>query len=565
MLFSTVVDNANVVIYCTQVPRTAYQTIIFLYCTTEATRRACVSILHTIRFCINFAHRARIMGKGSQYAWYVCMVIATTMILYGYDSSTFNAVQGSKNWVAYFHKPSPATVGSINTAYSVGGILAGVFLSAPISDRWGRKWAIIVGCVFVIISTFISTFSPRNIGVFIAGRAIVGIGQGIALPAGLTYISELAPAESRGKIMSFWQMNFSVGSFLAYWINFACSKHSKTLGDWDWKIVQLFQLLAPILIIAVLIFCPESPRWLAKNDRMEDAFKSLSKVRDDREAVRIEMSDITRAMQYEKENISSGYSALWKDPSVRKRLLLAIVLNIGQQLTGQGSLNNYSTKIYQAVFTDNSTIQLINALNGTFGIIFTLNATWTVDRFGRRFLFLVGAVGMAACMITAAAVVTETHGDLTTGKSQSVGIATVFLMFLFAFFFKPSWGATVWIWTGEIFSMNVRNQAIAISSQAQNVANVVLQQVFPIFLAKKGFYAMYMFGAINVLLFVYVWFFIAETKNVSIEEIDVIFGGHNHVDGELSKGQVSQPENAGVPADNAEPQKMNTLAAEKQV
>lgn len=433
-------------------------------------------------------------------------------------------------------------------------------MSAPISDTFGRRWAIISGCVIVIISTFISTFTPRNIGGFIAGRAIVGIGQGIALPAGPTYISEIAPAESRGKIMSFWQMNFSVGSFLAYWINYACSKNSKKLGDWDWKTVQLFQLLAPILIIVTISFCPESPRWLVKKDRMEDAVKALSQVRDDAETVQHEISDITRALQFEKNEISSGYSALYKDKSVRKRLckylspnrtshemlttlVLCILLNVGQQLTGQGSLNNYSTKIYQSVFTSNDTIQLINALNGTLGIIFTLNATWTVDRFGRRFLFLVGAVGMATCMIIAAAVVTETPGSLSEGKSHSVGIATVFLMFLFAFFFKPSWGATVWIWTGEIFSMNVRNQAIAISSQAQNVANVCLQQAFPIFLANEGFYAMYMFGAINVVLFFYVWFFIVETKNVEIEQIDALFGGKNHVENaELSKGTAEEIE-----------------------
>ncbi|KAL1592190.1 hypothetical protein SLS59_009846 [Nothophoma quercina] len=413
-----------------------------------------------------------------------------------------------------------------------------MFFSAPISDRFGRRWAIITGCAIVIVSTFISTFTPRNIGEFIAGRAIVGIGQGIALPAGPTYISEVAHAESRGKIMS-----FCVGSFLAYWINYACTKNASKLGDWDWKIVQIFQLLAPVLIIIAISFCPETPRRLVKHDRLEAAVQALSSVRDDPERVQHELSDISCALQFEKDEISSGYSALWKDKSVRKRLFLCILLNIGQQLTGQGSLNSYSTKIYQSVFTDNDTIQLINALNGTFGIIFTLNATWTVDRFGRRFLFLAGAVGMAMCMLIAAAVVTETPGSLSEGKTRSVGIATVFLMFLFAFFFKPSWGATVWIWTGEIFSMNVRNQAIAISSQFQNVANICLQQAFPVFLANEGFYAMYMFGAINVVLFAYVWFFIAETKNVSLEEMYTIFGGANHVENaELSKGTAEQIE-----------------------
>lgn len=115
-------------------------------------------------------------------------------------------------------------------------------------------------------------------------------------------------------------MNFSVGSFLAYWINYACSKNSAKLGNWDWKIVQLFQLLAPVLIICAIIFCPESPRWLIKHDRLEDAVKALSKVRDDPELVQHEVSDIARALQYEKDNISSGYSALYKDKSVRKRL-----------------------------------------------------------------------------------------------------------------------------------------------------------------------------------------------------------------------------------------------------
>lgn len=115
-------------------------------------------------------------------------------------------------------------------------------------------------------------------------------------------------------------MNFSVGSFLAYWINYACTRNVEKLGDWDWKTVQIFQLLAPILIIITISFCPESPRWLVKHDRMEEAVKALSQVRDDPERVQHEISDITRALQFEKDEISSGLSALWKDKSIRKRL-----------------------------------------------------------------------------------------------------------------------------------------------------------------------------------------------------------------------------------------------------
>lgn len=160
-------------------------------------------------------------------------------------------------------------------------------------------------------------------------------------------------------------------------------------------------------------------------------------------------------------------------------LVLAVGINIGQQFTGQGSLVMYSTMIYKKVFTDNSQIQLINALNGTFGILFTLNATWMADRFGRRPLLLIGAAGMSVCMFIVAAVVTETPNLADGSKEKSVGIATVFLMFLFAFFYKPSWGATVWIWTSEVFSMNVRAQAVAMSTQSQSISNTILRKDTP--------------------------------------------------------------------------------------
>ena len=145
---------------------------------------------------------------------------------------------------------------------------------------------------------------------------------------------------------------------------------------------------------------------------------------------------IREALEYEKEAISTGYAALWKDRSVRKRLLLAFVINAGQQITGQGTLNTYSTKIYQKVFTSSSQIALINALNATFGILFTMNAAWTVDRFGRKFLLILGGLGMAVCMVIVAAVETDTPTN-NGSKSEPVGISIVFLLFLFIFFCMP--------------------------------------------------------------------------------------------------------------------------------
>ncbi|KAK3203850.1 hypothetical protein GRF29_106g871128 [Pseudopithomyces chartarum] len=482
------------------------------------------------------------------YNWYISLVAASCMVLYGYDASTFNALQNSKNWKAYFNHPDENIIGAINTSYTVGAVVAGFFFGGPLADWAGRRMGMAAGAVLVIIATFMQCFAPRgNIGVFIAGRVVIGLGQGLALTAGPIYIGELSRPEVRGTIMSFWQMFYSVGSFIAYWVGFATAKHPQKLGDWDWKMVVIFQLLMPIVILAQVFFIPESPRWYIQHgNRQEDARNSLRKVRDTDQEVEDELLTIREAIEFEAEAISSNYSALWKDKSIRKRLVLCMIINGGQQITGQGTLNSYSSIIYKKVFNDPTKIALINALNATFGIIFTLNATWTVDRFGRKFLFIVGGIGMALCMLVVAAVGSETPTLPGDSKTQPVGISIVFLMFLFAFFYKPSWGATVWIYTSEIFSMNVRAQAVGMCSQTQNVVNSIVQQFFPIFLKNCGWYTFYFFAGINVLLALFVVFFLPETKQVSLEEIDTLFGGTNHVEGGGEMVGVKDPHRAEV-------------------
>ncbi|KAJ5826947.1 Major facilitator superfamily domain general substrate transporter [Penicillium robsamsonii] len=500
------------------------------------------------------------MSRKRAYNWYISCVAASCMVLYGYDASVFNSVQGSKNWLAWMNNPNANTIGSINTAYTVGAIFGGFFLGGPCADFLGRKLGMAIGCILVIMSTFMQTFAPRhNLAIFLAGRCIIGIGQGIALTAGPIYIGELAPAEIRGKIMTFWQMFYSVGSFICFWVNFACTKNVDKLGEWDWRLVVIFQLLVPVIILVLLPTIPGSPRWyVQRGNNIEKAREALQRVRDTEEEVEQELMEIREAIEYEREAISSNYSALWKDKSLRKRMGLALVLNAGQQVTGQGSLNSYSTKIYQKVFTSDSQIALINALNATFGIFFTLNAVWIIDRFGRKFLLIVGGIGMGLCMIIVSTVETQTPELADGSKSTPVGISIVFLMFLFIFFYKPSWGATVWIWTSEIFSMNVRAQAVGMASQTQNVANAIVQQFFPLFLENEGFFAFYMFAAINFLLAVFVWFLIPETKMVPLEEIDILFGGANHV----TQGEEVMAQQKGARVRDEENEKADTVTVE---
>ncbi|TGJ78741.1 hypothetical protein E0Z10_g10030 [Xylaria hypoxylon] len=474
------------------------------------------------------------------YNWYIALVAAMCMVLYGYDASVFNAAQGSDNWHEWFDldgKNDAYLIGLVNTAYTIGAIISGFFFGGPVADRFGRRWGMGLGCFITVIATFIQAFAPRhNIGAFIGGRVLIGIGQGLALTAGPIYIGEVSLPEVRGRVMTFWQTFYSVGSFLAYWIAYAGNIYKKRLGHWDWRLVVIFQILVPLIIMVLLPFQPESPRWwIKRHNNIDEAKKALRRIRDTEQEVEDEILSIREAIEYENETLGGGsYKPLFTDPSIRKRLGLAFVINVGQQLSGQGTLNSYSSAIYKKIWTSSQTINLINALNATFGILFTLNALWTADRFGRRWLLIVGAIGMAVCMLIVPIVGLKTPdviaADGSATKTQPVGIAIVFLLFLFIFFYKPSWGATVWMWTSEVFSMNVRAQAVGMCSQSQNVANTVFQQFFPIFLAKEGLKCLFFFFATNVLLAIFVFFFVPETKQVSLEEMDALFGGQNHVE-----------------------------------
>lgn len=460
-------------------------------------------------------------------AWMYCISACMSMILYGFDASTFNAVQGYTEWKEYFHHPDPNVIGSVTTAYTVAAILGGFFISPWMSDTFGRRMNIIVGSVLVIAATCLQTFSPRVIGAFIAGRGIIGLAQGIALPAAATYISEVAPTEIRGKVLSFYQLFYSVGSFICFWASFGTTK-APQLGEWRWKTVVFLQVLAPIALLATIPFAPESPRWLVQNNKIDQARACLRKVRAESE-VEAELLSIREAIAFEKREMSGvSYKLFFTDPSIRWRFFLACVINFGQQATGQGSLNNYSTIIYQKVFSSNSTIQLINALNATMGILFTLNATWMVERFGRRQILIGGALGQALCMFIVSLVGSQTATTASGGKSNGVAIAIVILLFSFILFYKPSWGATVWIYSSEIFSMKVRATGVGMATQTQNVANAILQQAFPVFLAKAKWYTFFFFCGFNIFLALFCYFLLPETKGVALEDIDTLFGGENH-------------------------------------
>jgi hypothetical protein len=288
----------------------------------------------------------------------------------------------------------------------------------------------------------------------------------------------------------------------------------------------LIQVAFPLIIAIGIMFCPESPRWLAERGRNEEALHAMKRVRSSLDA-EAEMETILAALAYEKAIVKShrwwtpcacisssemsvslnksSDITLFQEKSLRRRMFVALFLNAGQQVCGSGLLSTYSTLIYQKTFSDSNTIFLINGIYGSFSILFTLSCYPLVDRIGRKALLLTGAFGQGMSLLIVSIIGATTHQNVDGTRPRNVGIAVAAMFHVFAVFYKPSWGATVWVYTSDIFSTDVRAHAVAMASQTQPVVSSIVNQFFPLFLAKCGFYTFFFFAGLNIFLFMGVW------------------------------------------------------------
>lgn len=433
-------------------------------------------------------------------------------ILFGYDLGVISGVLVFINKV--WHLNAWET-GIVTASLSVGAIF-GAGLAGKLCNAWGRKRSIMTAAVIVIIGTLLATFSPTFTMLTIS-RLVIGLGIGCSSATVPTYLSELAPSRLRGAMSALNQIFIVLGILIAFLVDYFLGPSK------DWRAMLAGALIPATILLIGMAFLPETPRWLLKLGRPDEA-RAVLVSSHGTEDVDAEMDSIREVVRLDTEQQSR-----WRDliaPWVRPMLIVALLLAVGQQFSGVNAINAYfPTMLVSLGFTTNSAL-LSGVLLGVTKLLFTAWVVFVVDRWGRKPLLLSGNIIMAVTLILTGVVVTN-----VTSKG-TLGALTLILLVLYLVGYELGWGAVVWVMMAEIFPLKARAAGMGVGAVVLWAATGVVTAVFPVISAKGSLglgNTMYVFAGINIVLLLLTRWLVPETKGRSLEQIELDLRGRTQV------------------------------------
>jgi sugar porter (SP) family MFS transporter len=457
----------------------------------------------------------------------ICLVATLGGLLFGYDTgvisgaiepltSRFGLTDFMKGWAS----------GCV-----LIGCATGVLLVGPLSDRFGRKLALFLAAALFLISA-LGTSLPSSIGQFIIFRLIGGLAIGIASISTPMYIAEITPAHLRGRMIALNQIAIVGGISLTSLINYlvAHAKGDPTrpdvqawLVDYGWRWMFATGTLPAVLFTALLVRIPESPRWLIEKLQEDRARTTLAKVAGPAFAD-AELQSIKAAISQEQGTWTELFSR-----TLRLPLLVGAALAILQQVTGINVFMYFGATIFRNLSSstglDAGLLQQI-IINGS-GVLFTVIAIATVDRWGRKPLMLLGAAGMGLSLLA--------MGSLAQCAADPAAHTKAMLLFIVLYIacFGLSVGPVTWVILAEIFPTAVRGRALGVATFFLWLADYAVTQTFPILDARNSWFVrhfnhafpFYIYAAFCLVLILVVRGWVPETKGRSLEDIERCWHG----------------------------------------
>ncbi len=428
-------------------------------------------------------------------------------LLFGYDTGV---ISGALLFLRQEFDLS-STMQGVVTASALAGAAMGPLASGRLADRFGRRKTIFVTGLIFAAGSCLCAAAP-SLWLFITGRVVVGLGIGIASMLTPMYLAELAPARSRGRLVSFNQLMLTFGILVSYLVGYALAPS----GAWRWM-VGLGAVPGIILSLGML-FLPESPRWLVAKGQPEKAKAILLRLRGDEATAEAEYRDLLAA-HYQGNGARIVFLKELKHPHLRHLLIVGIGLAVFQQITGINTIIYYAPIIFQSAgFTSNAGAILATAGIGALNFLITIVAMRLIDRVGRRVLLLGGLIGMAVSLLCLAACFAFITGPVAAWL-------TVASVALYIVGFAIGLGPVFWLLIAEIFPQNVRAQAMSIATMANWAANLIVALTFldmMKFLTPGGTFLTYALCSAGAYVFVHS--LVKETKGRTLEDIAALPG-----------------------------------------
>jgi len=301
-----------------------------------------------------------------------------------------------------------------------------------------------------------------------------------------------------------------------------------------WRTPLALQIV-PALILAIgILFFPFSPRWLMAQGRDEEALFVLKKIRSgSTNDVLDEYNDIKNEIEFEREQSIKSYSQFFHPP-LRRRLILGISIQVLQQLTGINSIMYYAPEIFkQAGLNDQRASLLATGINGCVLVLATIPAVLFIDKLGRRFILISGAILMTLSMLIIGGTMGNhgyTHWNETTGAVQVIipnrtaSYVIICFVYIFVASFSFSWGPTAWVYCTEIFPLSMRSKGTSITTAANWATNCIVSFLVPVLLESLTYGTYLIFGSFCILMGIIIYLFYPETKGKSLEDMDFVFG-----------------------------------------
>jgi SP family arabinose:H+ symporter-like MFS transporter len=448
-------------------------------------------------------------GTNMKFVYFISAIAAFGGLLFGYDTAV---IAGAIGFIETKFQLSPAMTGWAASS-AIWGCVIGAMGAGYMSDKFGRKKILIITAILFAISA-IGAAIPTTLNQFVIARIIGGIGVGAASMLSPLYISEIAPADKRGMLVTLYQLAIVLGINIIYFVNLliAGSGTEQWNIDMGWRYMLGSGIIPSALFLVALFLVPESPRWLASKNREGEALKILEKV-NGKVAAGLVMADIKNTLHEEKGTIGELFA-----PGLRTAMIIGVFLALFSQITGINAIIYYAPEIFKSVGFGTDSALLQTVIIGVTNTLFTFVAIKYIDKLGRRKLLLIGVTGMIICLF---GVGTVFHFQLSSGP--------LLLIFILGFIasFGCSLGPIPWVIMSEIFPTKTRGIAMSIATLTLWIGVVLITQLTPVLLSEAGgAVTFWIFGANSIFLLLFTYKMIPETKGKTLEEIEKYWTKH---------------------------------------